>query len=241
MIRAAAALLAMALTAAPVQAETLRIGTEPDYAPYMFLDAKGQFTGFDKDLGDIICAQGAFDCEWVPMAFSDLIPAIQTGRIDIAISGMASTQARARIVDFTIDYRPPGPAAGAFAALRPGLSADGLLAGVQIGTIQADYLASAGHPHRTYPDSRSMIDALRRGEVEVIFGGYGNIDQIIRDTDPDLRIIELVEVPGYGTAIAVSRARKGLLPRLDSILTGLFADGTLDRLEQVWFPDGQDL
>lgn len=232
-------LVALAL---PAGAEPLRIGTEPDYAPYILRDpATGELTGFDKQMGDEICRRGGFDCEWVPMLFSDLVPSVAAGEIDIAIAGMADTPARRQIVAFTRTYRDILPSAGAYAALRPGLSSEGLVAGVQQGTVHADFLAAAGRPHVTFPDTASMIAALRTGEVGVVFGGWGNLEAVIATTDPDLRIVEVVDVPSYPTAIAVGRDRASLRMRIDAIIAGMEKDGTLDRLERRWFPEGMAL
>lgn len=235
-------LAALALVcAAPVPAETLRIGTEPDYAPYAMQRDDGSLIGFDIDLGKLICARGPFECEWVVMAFSDLVGAVHDARLDIAIAGMADTPGRRELVDFSRTYRPATPGFGAYAALTPGLSADGLLAGVQEGTIQQEFLTAIGRAHRSYSDTTTMIAALRAGEVEVVFGGLGNIEQAAETTDPDLRIVEIVAVDNYGTAIAISRERKGLTARIDLILNGIEAEGLLQDLEDRWFPEGESL
>ena len=86
-----------------------------------------------------------------------------------------------------------------------------------------------------------MIAALRAGEVGVVFGGWGNLEAVIATTDPDLRIVEVVDVPSYPTAIAVGRDRASLRMRIDAIIAGMEKDGTLDRLERRWFPEGMAL
>ena len=231
----------LALLGCAVQAETLRIGTEPDYAPYTLLGADGHLSGFDIDLATLICDRGGFDCEWTVMTFSDLVGAVGKGRIDIAIAGMADTPGRRRLVDFSRPYRPNTPGYGAYAALSPGFSADGLLAGVQAGTIQAEFLQSLGRDYQSYPDTTAMILALRAGEVGVVFGGLGNIEGLIETTDPDLRIVETVEVDNYDTAIAISRDWPGLTARIDALIDAIEADGQLQNLETRWFPVGLSL
>lgn len=240
MIRLLAALL---VAAAPAWAEPLRIGTDGDYHPFSFRDAAGELTGYDIAIGEAICVQGGFECEWTVMAFVDLTAAIASGKIDIAIAAMADTPARRQIVDFSQSYRVDegGPSTGAFAGVIPGLSAEGQMAAVQEGTIHADFLAMTGHPHRTYRDVASMLDALNRGEVQVIFDGWGHIDQLIQNGHAGLRIVETVDVPSYPTAIAVSKARPDLRARIDAILATLRRTGDMSALEAIWFPDGQSL
>ena len=236
-------LAAFALWAVPAWAEPLRIGTDGDYAPFSFYDDAGRLTGFDIAVADAICAAGGFDCEWTVMPFVDLTASVQAGRIDIAIASMADTPARRLLVDFSRPYRrdDSGPSVGAFAALTPGLSAEGMLAGVLDGSIHADYLAGIGHPLRAYPDVSAMIDALQRGEVQVIFDGYGHLDQMIENGFAALRLIETAEVPGYPTAIAISKKQPDLRRMIDEILTEMEISGQLDELDAFWFPEGQVL
>jgi len=234
-------IMALVLSCGAVRAETLRIGTEPDYPPYATLGPDGQLTGFDIDLANLICARGGFDCEWTVMTFGHLVGAVAKGRIDIAIAGMADTPARRGQVDFSRGYRPAAPGYAAFAALTPGLSAEGLLAGVQAGTIQADFLSELGHRHRTFADTATMIAALRSGDVDAIFGSVGSIDRMIETTEPGLRIIEMVAVDNYDTAIAISRDVPGLTARINALIDAIEADGTLQDLETRWFPVGESL
>jgi polar amino acid transport system substrate-binding protein len=239
MIRWLALIVALA---GPARAQDLQIGTEPDYAPYVFLDGQGELIGFDIDLGNAICAELALTCTWVAMPFDQLVDTVARGEVDLAIAGMAATPGRAERVDFTRPYRDNTVASfGAFAALQPGLSAEGALTAVQSGTIYIDELDALGQPYREYESMTAMLDALRRGEVQVIFGGYGNIEDIIETTEPQLRIIEGVEMTNYGTAIAVHRGNKGLTQRINAALDALEARGVLDELEARWFPVGQVL
>jgi polar amino acid transport system substrate-binding protein len=230
------------LLAPAASAETLRIGTEPDYAPYAFIDGNGELVGFDIDLGNALCAAGNFTCEWVPMPFDALVDAVAAGEIDMAIAGMAATPSRAERVDFSDPYRPnSGPNVGAFAAFQPGLRAEGVLTGVQSGTIYVEFLESIGQPYVLYPDTTAMIAALRAGEVQAIFGGGGNLEEYIERGEAGLRIVEYMEVPNYETAMAISRTKKGLLGTINTLLDGLRTEGVLDELEARWFPVGMVL
>jgi polar amino acid transport system substrate-binding protein len=237
MIRA----LALLALASPALAEPLRIGAEPEYVPYMLQEADGTWTGFDRQMGDEICLRGGFECEWVMMPFDALIGAIQAGQIDIAIAGMANAPERQQFVDFTRAYRPESPNFGAFAGLQPALIIEGLLTGVQAGTVHEGYLADSDQPFVTFPDTATLLSALRAGEVQLIFGSWGQMDTLATSTAPDLRIVGTVELPDLSTAIAVSRKADGLVDRLNGIIDELESDGFLDGLERRWFPEGEAL
>lgn len=46
--------------------ETVRIGTDTTYAPFSSKDAKGDFVGFDIDLGNEMCKRMQVKCTWLP-------------------------------------------------------------------------------------------------------------------------------------------------------------------------------
>lgn len=54
--------------------ETVRIGTDTTYAPFSSKDAKGDFVGFDIDLGNEMCKRMQVKCTWVASDFDALIP-----------------------------------------------------------------------------------------------------------------------------------------------------------------------
>ncbi len=54
--------------------QTIRIGTDATYAPFSSKDAKGDFVGFDIDLGNEMCKRINVKCTWVGSDFDALIP-----------------------------------------------------------------------------------------------------------------------------------------------------------------------
>lgn len=57
--------------------ETVRIGTDTTYAPFSSKDAKGDFVGFDIDLGNEMCKRMQVKCTWVASDFDALIPSLK--------------------------------------------------------------------------------------------------------------------------------------------------------------------
>ena len=43
----------------------VRMGTEGAYPPYNFINDAGEVDGFERDLGDELCARAELTCEWV--------------------------------------------------------------------------------------------------------------------------------------------------------------------------------
>jgi ABC-type amino acid transport substrate-binding protein len=82
------------------------IGTEPYFPPFEYADenSSSNIIGFDVDLINAIAADQGFKVQWKDLEFDALIPALQSGQIDIIASGMTITAEREEAVDFTEPY-----------------------------------------------------------------------------------------------------------------------------------------
>ena len=63
--------------------ETVRIGTDTTYAPFSSKDAKGDFVGFDIDLGNEMCKRMQVKCTWVASDFDALIPSLKGKHVGV--------------------------------------------------------------------------------------------------------------------------------------------------------------
>lgn len=72
--------------------QTVRIGTDATYAPFSSKDAKGDFVGFDIDLGNEMCKRMEVKCTWVGSDFDALIPSLKAKKIDAIISSLSITE-----------------------------------------------------------------------------------------------------------------------------------------------------
>lgn len=74
-ILALSLLVGMSSTASVFAAlpQSIRIGTDATYAPFSSKDAKGDFVGFDIDLGNELCSRIKVKCTWVGSDFDSLI------------------------------------------------------------------------------------------------------------------------------------------------------------------------
>lgn len=90
------------VTLARIEREgVIRIGCAPE-APYVFLDARGTFTGEEIEVAKIIASRmGIRRIEWCQTDFGSLIPELEAGRFDVIAAGMFITAERARRVIFS--------------------------------------------------------------------------------------------------------------------------------------------
>jgi ABC-type amino acid transport substrate-binding protein len=97
---------------APEPAGTLlnrefRIGIAPIYLPLAY-KFRGQLVGLEVDFAEQLGKDLDKQITFVETPWSELIPALVAGRIDIIMSGMSITEERARLVSFTEPYMQIG-------------------------------------------------------------------------------------------------------------------------------------
>lgn len=89
---------------ASAMAEKLKMGIEAAYPPFNNKDASGNVVGFDKDIGDALCAKMKVECEVVTSDWDGIIPALNAKKFDFLISSLSITEERKAAVDFTDPY-----------------------------------------------------------------------------------------------------------------------------------------
>jgi polar amino acid transport system substrate-binding protein len=94
---------AAALLPAQYKTKGLNAGSEIPYAPMEFFDANNQPVGFEIDLLNAVAAKLGTTVKFEKQAFDSLIPSLQAGNHDLAVSSMSDTVERQKALDF-VDY-----------------------------------------------------------------------------------------------------------------------------------------
>src|SRR5690625_2885104 len=88
--------------------EVLKMGTSADFPPFETRDTDGELIGFDIDLAHLIAEELGYELQIEDMKFDGLIGALQTGRIDMVMSGMSATEDRKENADLSVEYQHSG-------------------------------------------------------------------------------------------------------------------------------------
>ena len=85
----------------------LVVAMSPDYAPFEFkalVDGKDTVVGADVQLAQAIADELGVKLEISSMSFDNVLSSLQTGKADMAISGLSPTEARKKVYDFSDPY-----------------------------------------------------------------------------------------------------------------------------------------
>ncbi len=108
-LKTVGATLALTVAAGTASAETLRVVTDPSFVPFEMMDQEtGEMIGFDMEIIREVADRAGFEIDLNTMDFNGILPALQTGNVDIAIAGITITEEREEIVDFSDPYYDSG-------------------------------------------------------------------------------------------------------------------------------------
>ncbi|MDD7581319.1 ABC transporter substrate-binding protein [Corynebacterium sp. 32222D000AT] len=78
----------------------LSIGVNPPFAPFQLKDADGQIVGLEMDLAHAVADVLGLDFRIEEQDFAMILPAVQSGQIDMGVSGFTDTPDRRENFDF---------------------------------------------------------------------------------------------------------------------------------------------
>jgi len=212
----------------------VRLGTEGAYPPYNFINDDGEVDGFERDLGDELCARAELTCVWVTNDWDSIIPNLTSGNYDTIIAGMSITDERDEVIDFTQAYIPPSPSL--FMGTDDGITLEGAMIAAQTNTIQAGYVASLdGVTLIEFATPDETVAAVRNGEADAVMADNDFLLQIVAEDDDLMIVLDPVSL-GDGVAMGL-REGDELIAAFDAAITSMKEDGTLNALLVEWFGD----
>jgi polar amino acid transport system substrate-binding protein len=223
-----------ALTAgAAIAQDVVRMGTEGAYPPYNFINDNGEIDGFERELGDELCARAELTCEWVTNDWDSIIPNLVSGNYDTIIAGMSITPERDAVIDFTLPYSQPDPSA--VASMIDGLDLSDAIIAAQTGTIQAGYVTEIGATLVEFASPDETVAAVRNGEVDAVIADKAFLEAIVAE-DPDLMFVGDDILLGGGMGLGIRESDPELKATFDAAIQSMKDDGSLNALIEKWLP-----
>jgi polar amino acid transport system substrate-binding protein len=226
----------------------IRFLTEVDYPPFNFAGPDGNPQGFNVDLARIMCEELKLGCTIQMRRFETLVAALNANQGDAAIASIAATAAMRAKVDFTDPYyRTPAR----FAARRDSPiqevlpeRLEGKKVAVVAGSAHEAYLRAlfTEVEVRPYPSTELSRAALRRGEVDLLFGDAISLAFWLNGTDSEdccaFRGGPYIDSRyfGEGIGIAVRKGNETMRMALNWALFRVWEQGRFTDLWLRYFP-----
>ncbi len=221
----------------------LVVGTAAGMPPLNMTARNGTIIGLEVDLAQELAAAMDVVLRLEPMAFEDLLPSLEAGKVDLVISGMTMTTYRNRRVAFAGPYFVSGKGLLTRKATLAGIKDP---AAVDVATIRltalagstsADFIRTAA-PRAQFVPARDYDEA-----VDMVIGGRA--DAMV--ADQPICLVSVARYPGQGLlaivapltyepiGIALPANDTLFINLVDNFLTALHDSGTLERLKNRWF------
>jgi polar amino acid transport system substrate-binding protein len=226
----------------------IRFLTEIDYPPFNYLGADGQPAGFNVDLARMVCEELKIACSVQMRRFDTLLASLADNRGDAVMASIAVTADSRKLADFSDPYyRTPAR----FAARRDSAITDvrpERLEGKQVavvgGTAHEAFLKALFTEVnlRAYDTTELAREALRKGEVDLMFGDGVSLAFWLNGTDSQ-GCCSFLGGPflesryfGEGVGIAVKRGNDPLRLGFNWALFRLWEKGRFSDLWLRYFP-----
>lgn len=240
-LKTVSASLALTVAAGTVSAETLRVVTDPSFVPFEMMDQEtGEMIGFDMEIIREVADRAGFEIDLNTMDFNGIIPALQTGNVDIAIAGITITEEREEIVDFSDPYYDSGlrilvrESNGDVSEFD---DLEGKKIGTKIGSTSYDYLVKnleADDGVTPYPGSSDMYMALMSRSIDAVFYDAPNVGYFARTKgEGKVKTVgPLYEGQQYGIAL---KSGSEWVDDVNEALAAMKKDGTYKTIYEKWF------
>lgn len=227
---------------APAGEKALRIGTNADFAPFEFQDVNGKdYAGFDMDLIRAVAKEMGVKADIQNINFDGLIPAMESGNLDVIISGMTINDERKKKVEFSEPYYKSGLSIIVKkdnTTINQFTDLVGKRVAVQIGTTSAKEVRKIeGVIVTEFNSSADTFMELKAGGVDAVVNDRPVNDYYIAKSGvTDVRRLdELLTSEDYG--IAMSKKNPALVKDVNAALKKLHENGEYDKIYKKWFGD----
>lgn len=249
---------------------SLTFATEGAFPPYNQTTPSGEIVGFEPDMIKEIAKRAGFNYKIVAQSWGGMIPGLLDGKYDAIVDAVSITPKRQETINFTSPYINGGsgfvttkdssipslPGTGTRisltddAASKPAIGSiaklvKGKTIGVQVATIQADFLKKYFGDIatiRTYPGGKDTFFDLDAGRVDMVMAAVPNLTAYVKRSNGNGALTGYTfqnGVLGSGSAIGMRKDDTELQAKLNTAIDSMVKDGTMKALIVKWF--GMDL
>lgn len=222
---------------------TLTVGSSIDYPPFEFFQ-NGNMVGFDMDLINEIAKRLNYKVKIKDMSFDSIIGALQSNRIDLAISSLSPTPSRLNAVDFSMLYNVSNLSVVSLKK-NPITEINELknkTVGVQSGSIYEHYVSKNLNTKnynikiKQLPKIPDLIQDLKSNRVSgIIMGSQEAIGVVTSQKNLVMDMIPVfdTEKTVLGQAIAFPKGSK-LKEKVNKIINEMNSDGSMEKIKKKW-------
>ncbi len=221
---------------------TMVVALNPEFAPFEFktlVDGKDTIVGADIEIAKAIGEELGVKVKFSSMSFNNVLASLQSGKADIAISGISATPERKKAYNFSEPYYE---SENVVLIKKTDLdkytkttSLDGLSVGTQKGTIQETVASEQlkGAKVVALTQNGEMINELKNGQIQAVVLEKPIAEGYVANND-DLTIsnITLKNDDADAYAVALPKDDDKLTKKVNKVINELKDSGKIDQFVQ---------
>ncbi|MFA6849919.1 MAG: transporter substrate-binding domain-containing protein [Selenomonadaceae bacterium] len=219
----------------------LVVGVNAEFAPFEFhtmIDGKDTVVGFDMDLAKEIAKDMGVKLEIKELSFDALLTTLQSGQVDVIISGLSATEERRKTLDFSDPYYNGSEV---LLTTKENLSKFNSFndlknqkIGIQLSSLQ-DKLMGTLLPDGNYTKIDSMNTlflSLKSNQVDGLVASKV-VSEMAVEANPEFVIADKVQIDDSslnspGVAVALRKNSTALQTQINSTIKRLKESGKMD-------------
>ena len=210
----------------------IKIAMGPGYPPFAYHNAKQELVGFDVSMAKELAKRMGVEAKTVAVDWQKIIDGLRAGDYDAIVGSMSVTEARSKIVDFSVPYyyarsqvmvlkNSPLKTLKDLKDKTVGAMADS--------TFETDAQALGVGSIRRYKTNNDVLMALKNKEVDAVV--TDDVVGMYAKNRMGLDIEDLgAMLSSDKIAIAVRKGDEALLKKINTIIGEMQKDGTLRKL-----------
>jgi len=228
-----------------VASAEIKLGLDSsNYEPFYSRSASGEWTGWEIEIGEAICAAMNEECTWVPIAWDGIIPALTSKKIDLIFGSMSITDERKKTIDFSDKYYFTASALVAAKNVKIESEADlaGKNIGVQVSSTHGNYVnvhfADISNI-KVYQDFNEHNFDLVAGRVDAVLADSLALSPFLASADGAGFEVKMTfkddAIFGIGVGAGIRKEDTELLAKVNAAIAQIRADGTYDEISAKYF------
>lgn len=220
----------------------LKIATEANYAPFVFLD-KGEITGFDVDFMNAVAKEADYEIELVNVGWDPLFVEVKSELSDLGICAITINDEREQTYDFSVPYYlstneilvPEGSDIKSAADLKN----DKVVAVLGGTTGQEAVESIIGKNHKNikkFDNNNLAILEMLSGGADAVVADNAVVQEYAKN-NPDKKLVVISDKEGFDNEFYGLMFPKGseLKADFDVAVTTVLENGTYAAIYKEWF------
>lgn len=225
--------------------EPLKVGMDLSYPPFETIDANGVPTGVSVDLAEALGRYLNRPVRIENIPFTGLIPALQTGKVDVVISSMTANDERRRSIDFSDPYLDTGLCL--LVAKDSGILS--LADADQPGRVLVVRQGTTGEAFAASHIKQAKVLRLEKESSAVLEVVQGKADAFLYDQmsvwknwrqHPDKTEAVLEPVQKESWAVGIRKGNDELREQVNAFLKAFRAEGGFDKLGEKYLKEQKE-